>query len=160
MKKQIDFSRFFKQKKYNQVTYKLREGVNKKHDLIFLDSYIHDAILFLDNIVLKKGTLTIPLERICWELEDSNFETHSCLSNISIYNVRDYFFSFNKNLLEGWNLPTKVNISDFSLLDSDKDSIFKFSLFIKDELPEFQMTIIAARKGNILTLKDEINSFN
>ena len=42
----------------------------------------------------------------------------------------------------------------------DKDYIFKFSLFIKDELPEFQMTIIAARKGNILTLKDEINSFN
>ena len=68
--------------------------------------------------------------------------------------------SFNKNLLEGWNLPTKVNISDFSLLDSDKDYIFKFSLFIKDELPEFQMTIIAVRKGNILTLKDEINSFN
>lgn len=160
MKNQINFSNFFKQKAYCPLTYNLRDGANRKHDIIFLDSYIHDAILFLDNIVFKGGVLTIPLERICWELEDSNFETHSCLSNISIYNVRDYFFSFNKNLLEGWNLPAKVNISDFSLLDSDKDSIFKFSLFIKDELAEFQMTIIAARKGNILTLKDEINSFN
>ena len=26
--------------------YKLRDGANRKHDIIFLASYIHDAILF------------------------------------------------------------------------------------------------------------------
>lgn len=160
MKNQINFSNFFKQKVYCPLTYNLRDGANRKHDIIFLDSYIHDAILFLDNIVLKGDILTIPLERVCWELEDSKFETHTCLSHILIYNVRDYFFYFNKNLLEGWNLQTKVNISDFSLLDSDKDSIFKFSLFIENQLPEFQMTIIATNKKHILTLKDKKNSFN
>ena len=40
---------------YHQLTYKLREGANKRHDIIFLDSYIHDAILFLDGSVSAKG---------------------------------------------------------------------------------------------------------
>lgn len=29
--------------------YKLRDGADRKHDIIFLANYIHDAILFLDN---------------------------------------------------------------------------------------------------------------
>ena len=71
--KQIDFNRLFMQDQYRPLVYKVRNGANGAHDIAFFNSYIHDATIFLDNITFKRAKIDIPLERICWELKDSEY---------------------------------------------------------------------------------------
>lgn len=158
--KQIDFNRLFMQDQYQPLVYKVRNGANGAHDILFFNSYIHDATIFLDDIVFKRGKMDIPLERICWELKGADAETHACKSHIFINKVTDYFFTFNRTLLKNWTLPSKVSISDFSLLKTETRSIFKFSLFLESKFPDFEMSLISAGNEYAITIKDEINTFS
>lgn len=158
--KQIDFNKLFGQDSYHPLVYKVREGANGAHDAIFLDSYIHDATIFLNNIIFKRGKIDIPLERICWELKNSAIETHTCKSHIHINKVSDYFFTFDRTLLKNWTLPSKINISDFSLSKTEAQLIIKFSLFIERKIPYFEMFVMSASKGNTITITDEIDTFS
>jgi hypothetical protein len=52
-----------------KVRYEIRTGdSNMYHDVIFLSSLVHDARFRLADVRLKRGRLTIPLERDCWEI--------------------------------------------------------------------------------------------
>ena len=51
-----------------KVTYKLRRGANRFHDLVFLTSLVHDARFKREDVRLRGKRLTIPIERDCWEL--------------------------------------------------------------------------------------------
>lgn len=158
--KQIDFNRLFMQDQYRPLVYKVRNGANGAHDIVFFNSYIHDATIFLDNITFKRAKIDIPLERVCWELKNSDVETHACKSHIFINNVTDYFFTFNRTLLKNWTLPSEVSISDFSLSKTETCSVLKFSLFFESKVPDFEMSIMVAGGKNVITIKDEINTFS
>lgn len=56
---QIDFNKLFKHKTYKPLNYKLRDGANRTHDIIFLDSYIHDATLFQKGKIFFEYNLMI-----------------------------------------------------------------------------------------------------
>ena len=71
MPKQPDFNSVFWEyfkKRPKKVRYEVRQAPNMLHDLVFLNSLIHDARLFRKKIRLRGRRLTIPLERDCWEL--------------------------------------------------------------------------------------------
>ena len=48
--KQIDFNRLFMQDQYQPLVYKVRNGANGAHDILFFNSYIHDATIFLEVV--------------------------------------------------------------------------------------------------------------
>lgn len=89
--KQIDFNKLFKRDWYRPLVYKIRKGANGAHDIVFLDSYIHDSTIFLNNIVFERRKIDIPLERICWELKNSDIEIHTCKSHIIINKATNCF---------------------------------------------------------------------
>jgi hypothetical protein len=71
MKRQPDFTQIFHD--YfgsipQKVTYTVRWGGNRFHDLVFLNSIIHDARFKVKNIKQKGKQLTIPINRDCWEI--------------------------------------------------------------------------------------------
>jgi hypothetical protein len=75
MKEQPDFTEVFREyfgETPKKVTYHLRHGPNRIHDLVFLDSIIHDARFRRKDLILRGTRLTIPIERDCWELLRSN----------------------------------------------------------------------------------------
>src|SRR4051812_18405754 len=52
-----------------KIRYEIRTtDSNMYHDVVFLSSLIHDARFRLADVRLKRGRLTIPLERDCWEV--------------------------------------------------------------------------------------------
>lgn len=56
-------------------------------------------------------------------------------------------------------LPSKINISDFSLLKMENQSIFKFSLFVGGKVADFEMVVMSAGDENTITVKDEVGTF-
>ena len=75
MKAQPDFTKLFREffgEIPKKATYRLRNGPNRVHDLVFLSSIIHDARFRQKDLILRGTRLTIPIERDCWELLRSN----------------------------------------------------------------------------------------
>ena len=70
--RQPDFFRLFREAfagPPKKVSYEARtNGSNMYHDVVFLSSLVHDARFRLADVRLKRGRLTIPLERDCWEI--------------------------------------------------------------------------------------------
>ena len=73
---QPDFSRLFHEHfkaGEPRAKYELRHyGPNALHDVAFLSSLIHDALVRKSDVVFSDGTLAITLDRDCWESYDSN----------------------------------------------------------------------------------------
>jgi len=72
MKKQPDFADLFHKHfgdKPSKVTYVVRQDSNRFHDLIFLESLIHDARLKREQAVIRGTRLSMQIERDCWELD-------------------------------------------------------------------------------------------
>lgn len=93
--KQPDFTKIFFDffgSKPKKVTYIVRQGPNKMHDMQFLSSLIHDGRFKLKNIILKNKNLKIPIKRECYELpikhEKFTFEPHITDSILSIAPVQ------------------------------------------------------------------------
>ena len=71
MKKQPDFAELFRNHfgdTPSKVTYQVRQDSNRFHDLVVLNSLIHDARFKRDQAVLRGKRLSISFERDCWEL--------------------------------------------------------------------------------------------
>ncbi|MEW5733577.1 MAG: hypothetical protein AB1921_01915 [Thermodesulfobacteriota bacterium] len=71
MRKQPDFRelffRFFGGKP-RKVSYAIRKDSNRYHDLIMLNSLIHDGRFMRESIRVRGKRVSIPLRRDCWEL--------------------------------------------------------------------------------------------
>ena len=97
MKKQPDFRQQFYDyfgSKPKKVTYSIRSDSNRYHDIVFLNSLIHDA-RFKRNIITVRGKkLTIPINRDCWELgfikHEKSSELHIADGNLCISPVIDF----------------------------------------------------------------------
>jgi hypothetical protein len=71
MKPQPDFPKLFFEyfgTKPRKVLYEIRQGPCRFHDLVFLNSLIHDATFHRKDARLSSERLTIPVDRDCWEL--------------------------------------------------------------------------------------------
>ena len=160
---QIEFNKLFFQTKYQPLEYSLRTDANGRHDVIFLDSYLHDARIFLNRITFKKGNLIVPLERTCWELFSGrglNDVLHGCRSELLLFNVIDYYYSFSGKVLNDGKLPDVIDITDFMMSSTEKQITVKLILNIETQRPEFELTIILKnREGKKLILVDDASSF-
>ncbi len=70
-KTQLDFSALFYESlggSPEPVHYKLREGPCLPHDIVFLNSLIHDARVKNPGVDDSNGNLSIHVNRDCWEL--------------------------------------------------------------------------------------------
>ncbi len=63
----MDFTRVFGKKKVSRLNFATRPNVNYFHDVIFLCSYMHDALVSTADINVTNGILTMPIERVAWE---------------------------------------------------------------------------------------------
>jgi len=78
MKKQLNFVKLFYEHfgdTPNKVTYEVRQDSNRFHDLVFLNSLIHDARFKRESLRHRGKRLSIPIERDCWELHVQHSET-------------------------------------------------------------------------------------
>ena len=66
-----DFERYFHTKSISPIDFTCRTPPNLFHDLVILQSYIHDARFRIDRVRLRGKTLKIPMERDRWELYKS-----------------------------------------------------------------------------------------
>jgi len=69
--KQPDFQRLFFDHfggVPRKVAYSVRQDSNRRHDMVFLSSLIHDARFRESDVALHGKRLTIPINRDCWEL--------------------------------------------------------------------------------------------
>ena len=87
--KQPNFALIFRQTfagPPKKVRYEIRSDSNRYHDVIFLSSLIHDARFRLADVRLRRGRLTIPLERDCWEipLTEEHREVHIAKAELVI----------------------------------------------------------------------------
>ena len=101
--KQPDFGQFFRQEVPRKLDFRVREGADGEHDMVYLRGYLNDARMPLSGVRLHGNKLTIDLHRNCWELNDIDagifYETESRLS-----------FSF----VEGIRWEFRFSISDLS----------------------------------------------
>lgn len=63
----IDFTTLFAKKSIERLSFHSRPDVNYKHEVIFLSSYLHDARFKRSDFLEDKGSVTILLDRDCWE---------------------------------------------------------------------------------------------
>ncbi len=95
--KQPDFKKLFQDLaggRPQKINYKIRTDSNLFHDMIFLDSLIHDSRFKIGQIRHVGKKITIPIERDCWELspeEHGNslelYITNSSLVISPVYDV-------------------------------------------------------------------------
>lgn len=106
MKSQPDFQKLFFEffgPSPKKVTYKVRPDSNRKHDLIFLDSLIHEARINPGKMKIQKKRLTLTLNRDCWELGlvecKKGFELYVADSQLTIYPISEVKWCFQNNYL-------------------------------------------------------------
>jgi hypothetical protein len=102
--------------------------VNYFHDIIFLSSYLHDALLDSKDIKLTKGTLTMPVERIGWEywtrLQQNPKGTPGCMSLLTISGVKSLKWS-RQRLPDRLDI-TKIFVGENQYLKDKADLIIYF----------------------------------
>lgn len=64
---QPDFSALFRKAEVAPLSFSVRPGANAVHDVHFLSSYLHDARSSTPTLTRQGETLTILLNRDCWE---------------------------------------------------------------------------------------------
>ena len=91
MKKQPDFKKLF----YDhfggtpqKVTYSVRSDSNRFHDMVFLNSLIHDSRFKREKIQQRGTRLIIPINRDCWEIPLVHRDKPSRHSELHIANAQ------------------------------------------------------------------------
>ena len=79
-----DFGIYFRTNRRNPIDFVCRETPNLLHDMIFIQSYLHDATFSAKGVQLKGNTLRIDLQRARWELYESLGELESIASRLII----------------------------------------------------------------------------
>jgi len=106
MKDQPDFTKLFYEyfgQTPRKVHYIVRPYPHRFHDLIFLNSLIHDSRFQRNKISMRGHRLTIPINRDCWELKYTDYEKNSVKyhelhiadARLSIFPVNSIRWSFN-----------------------------------------------------------------
>ncbi|MCP4645164.1 MAG: N-acetyltransferase [bacterium] len=100
-KAQPDFAGLFHEwygGKPRKVEYEVRADSNRNHDLVFLNSFVHDARFKRSGITYRGTRLTIPIERDCWELghvqsegQSGLYVTSTRLSLSPVYDLEWHF---------------------------------------------------------------------
>ena len=160
--KQIEFNKLFYAKTYVPLDYFLRSDSNGRHDEIFLNSYLHDAKLFLNTITLKTGRMAISLQRIAWELWAVSNNLPICNSKLLFFNVIDYNFWISHSLVQKLKIPAEIEINEFAV--SYHPDIVSIELLSKNFLTEtkkISLSISIKRNSKkYLRLYDEIKKEN
>jgi hypothetical protein len=127
--KQPDFSHLFTKlfrSEPRRIKYEARQDSNLFHDMVFLDSLIHDARIQCNQLKQRGTKLTIPLERDCWELpvkKDSiGVELFTAKATLSISPVLGILWTCNQlnGLKENeilWINGISLNRKDFDQYD-------------------------------------------
>lgn len=104
MRKQPDFTALFFDYfggRPRKVAYEVRHGSSRWHDLVFLNSLVHDARFCRKDIWVKSKRLVLPVNRDCWELprheSEKSSELHIANARLSIYPVKSVVWSFDQN---------------------------------------------------------------
>lgn len=80
MRKQPDFGKIYHDYFGNsprKVTYDIRKGPNRYHDIVFFNSLVHDARFCPKDLTLHGKRLTIPIKRDCWEIPSVSYSPTS-----------------------------------------------------------------------------------
>jgi hypothetical protein len=116
MKKQPDFAKLFREyfgTTPAKVTYKVRWDSNRRHDLTFLGSLIHDAEFKPKDVVLRGGRLVIPIMRDCWELgmieRPGWLELYSAKSQLVISPAIDFRWVFSGDAAPAWDKDVMID---------------------------------------------------
>ena len=93
----IDFTTVFGKQKVERLHFKTRPNVNYLHEVVFLSSYLHDAMFCVADMTFKKGTVKIPVDRDCWEfwtrLHHVRDQLLGCRSLLTISGVKSLRWS-------------------------------------------------------------------
>ena len=82
-----------------RIEYSTRQHPLHDHDMLYLRSYIHDAEFLPTEIRLADKTLTISLDRCCWELDYSS-ELLGVKSILEISDVISFSWLINQKYRE------------------------------------------------------------
>jgi hypothetical protein len=63
-----DFAQFFWATERKPLHFVTRDQPNLPHDIAFLSSYLHDAEFLHSSVKRKRTTVSIYIERDCWEI--------------------------------------------------------------------------------------------
>jgi|SRR5947209_9840630 len=66
---QMDFGAGFHTDNHAPIRYETRYSPNRRHDVVYLSSYIHDATFRIDELDLRGKSLVLSLNRARWELD-------------------------------------------------------------------------------------------
>lgn len=72
-----DFGIYFRTNSRSPIDFTCREAANLLHDMVFLQSYLHDATFEGSDVRLSGAVLRISLKRDRWELYKSHGELES-----------------------------------------------------------------------------------
>jgi hypothetical protein len=85
---QPDFSALFRRNTVTPLHFHVRNGASFVHDVQFLSSYLHDARFTPKDITKRGKTLSLIVERDCWELgfiqNSRSSELHTAKSRLRI----------------------------------------------------------------------------
>ena len=83
------------------------------HDIIFLDSLLHDAILYRDKIKLRGKKLCLAIRRDCWELWGGEEKLQYAAARLTIAPVKQIVWRCEQD----WGFPPyeEFCMSDFRL---------------------------------------------
>lgn len=152
MKKQPDFKQLFYDyfgSKPKKVNYIVRHDSNRYHDLIFLNSLIHDSRFKRKDTKVYGKKLIIKLNRDCWELgfveQENNSELHIANSQLTISPIIEFEWRFQNDSAAEKN--TDLWIDDI-LIERESYAILKvvlegdgWSLHVKVIYDDFKMRI-------------------
>lgn len=103
--KQINFGTGFHTDGHAPIRYETRNPPSRRHDVIYLSSYIHDAEFRIDEMELRRKTLLLPLNRARWELDRGSGDLTYIRSELTISQVvwlrleLDHFSQLQKEFL-------------------------------------------------------------
>lgn len=143
------WSKYLGGKNPKALNYSVRYDSNFFHDIVFLSSLIHDARIQKNNVKLTSKTLTLPLERDCWELGiNKKKELHIAKTKLTISGVKELKWISRKPNTEELCLDYLWISEDFRKHDTDyfdfifvgfnwrfkvKLDILKWSISLKDQ---------------------------
>jgi hypothetical protein len=78
---QMDFGAGFHTDNHAPIRYETRYPPNRRHDVIYLSSYIHDATFRIDELDLRGKSLVLSLNRARWEL-------YRAMGNVDLVYIR------------------------------------------------------------------------
>ena len=125
-----DFGMYFHTDSPSPIDFTCRTPPNLFHDLVFLQSYIHDARFKVEKIRLRNKTLQIPMERDRWERYKSLGKLESISCDLKISPVFSIDWESPRKSVRRGSLPRNkefairnVYLSESYWDDSDKGEI-------------------------------------